>query len=1515
MIVHLLRFSEMRTLYLPSVVNGHHPISVNLPHSGTEVIMSIAAENGNWVLHVNETVIRNAEDLAGTVLRENSCYSVCTNTDEWILLYCTASNPTNGLFRYYALPDNQRILVGSAEDCQIRYCNSLIDDHVLSIYRSGSSYYVESCDAGPQTVPSLGYVNDMMIPRQLVVDIGGCVTILSLKILFGPDFIAVNMITGGVLVNLLPYEIPEFKMLSENQRVALLDTENTLFSSAPRSYYQEERKSIQVENPPQMPQEDDLPWYVMAGPSLTMSLGSLMASMLSVHNMLASGSPISGVIPSLLMSLTMVMGMAVWPGISRSIQTKRREEKQALADTDYMNYLQWLMAEINRLSLQQVNYANQNNPSLEECISTIYHMHPSLWERSERHDDFLDVMVGKGSKPLNVDFSYPERTHSSQISDSARAMYRIMEQEYMVENIPITVPFKESGVVGIAGQRWQVLNFIKALIIELTTLHNYHDLRLAFVYDEAEKETWNFTKWIPHTWDPQVGFRCVASSLEEVKRLNDYLSSRVQQGERKGHNQTHYIIIAASKSLAEKCSIITHIYDPDFCNNMTVISLYNHRKHLPKECRYVIDLLENQKAAILDYGNTSGQIQYCDNHISCVDDPEPLFVKMSNIHLGDIERVSELPTQFTMTEMCKVGRMEQIDLAKQWESSDPVNTLKAQIGIDSNGYPIYLDVHEKAHGPHGLIAGMTGSGKSEFIISYIASMAMSYSPEDVAFVLIDFKGGGMADIFKELPHTAGLITNLDGNELKRSFVAIESELQKRQRLFKAISEQKKISNIDIYKYQNLRRNDPTLKPLPHLVLISDEFAELKQQHRDFMEQLVRIARIGRSLGVHLILATQKPDGVVDDQIKSNVRFHVCLKVQDRNDSKTMIGRPDAADITNAGRFFFLVGNEEVFEYGQSPWSGATYIPSDSLIRNIGTQITVLDRQGFPLVREALSQKRKFGEAPEKQIDALVQYIGSVAGSMNKSAEKLWLTPLEGPEDVQVRTATEEISHEPYVLEPVVGMYDDLENQKHLPLAIPFTRGGNTLLYGAAGSGALEFINSMLMALLQNHSKEELNLYLVDYESGALAAFEKAPHTKNFATATGIGDAKKLVDEVTDILRQRKQLLQEYGGDFHNYIRTSGKSLPNVLLVIMNFQNLSETYMDIRNDISSLARQGTQYGVYVFLSGTTGNSIPYTMQPLFHNMYTLQQNNEDQYREILGKTGGITPAAFRGRGLTRINGTVCEFQTNIVFPQSENAFHDIQNFCIDLRGEEEFEAPIQEEILRYTWQDLLSQKYTVAPECLPVALSEKNGDVVNLSVYNQVATLVLYDPEAVSHYRGFLKLLRSSNVPLNYLGTENSMLHLGGWDAVRPPQFGKEILALWDEMLSRAKAAQDAKANNQPIPDFPRLVYIIDSVSTVMEWMEDEARTKLVSLLAGLTPGYHIHFILLDPSDRAPSLLGAAYLKRSIPFKQGLLLSKDPLCGVLFGADDSEPDESGYRLYNNGHIHSVQIIELGEEESL
>lgn len=220
-----------------------------------------------------------------------------------------------------------------------------------------------------------------------------------------------------------------------------------------------------------------------------------------------------------------------------------------------------------------------------------------------------------------------------------------------------------------------------------------------------------------------------------------------------------------------------------------------------------------------------------------------LVRKLSGIKL-DLSSTSEvLPSMLTFLEMYNVSKIEHLNIRTRWKENNPTVTLKAPVGVDTLGNLFYLDLHEKYQGPHGLVAGMTGSGKSEFIITYILSMAVNYHPDEVAFILIDYKGGGLAGAFEnkkkgiKLPHLAGTITNLDGASINRSLVSIQSELRKRQSIF---NEAKQISNegtMDIYKYQKLYREGIVTEPVPHLFIISDEFAELKTQQPDFMDQL------------------------------------------------------------------------------------------------------------------------------------------------------------------------------------------------------------------------------------------------------------------------------------------------------------------------------------------------------------------------------------------------------------------------------------------------------------------------------------------------------------------------------------------------------------------------------------------------------------------------------------------------------------------------------------------------------
>ena len=341
----------------------------------------------------------------------------------------------------------------------------------------------------------------------------------------------------------------------------------------------------------------------------------------------------------------------------------------------------------------------------------------------------------------------------------------------------------------------------------------------------------------------------------------------------------------------------------------------NEKYELPLGCDNVITLKNNSNGELI---RSELKDQVFDFEYRDIDDQLMINIslKLAPVFCEEISLENSLTKNITLFELFNILSAEDLDLDNRWRESEIYKSMSAPIGVKTKNEIVSLDLHEKAHGPHGLVAGTTGSGKSEILQTYILSMATLFHPYEVGFVIIDFKGGGMVNQFKDLPHLLGAITNIDGREIDRSLMSIKAELQKRQRLFA----ENDVNNIN--NYIKLYKAGKISTPIPHLILIVDEFAELKADQPEFMKELISTARIGRSLGVHLILATQKPAGQVNEQIWSNSRFKLCLKVQTKEDSNEVLKSPLAVEIKEPGRAYLQVGNNEVFELFQSAYSGA-----------------------------------------------------------------------------------------------------------------------------------------------------------------------------------------------------------------------------------------------------------------------------------------------------------------------------------------------------------------------------------------------------------------------------------------------------------------------------------------------------------------------------------------------------------------------------------------------------------------
>ena len=1171
------------------------------------------------------------------------------------------------LQKNYTLPQTSSVQVGGSSRCEIRWARLGEERELLSMKRTDAGVQVDRLD--PSSPWNL-YCNDVCV-YSTEAHAGDTLYCGGLRILIGPGTIRLCGAGAGLHCTLPAAGAPEEIALPVKPQ------HNSSFHIAPAAALLPVQDSIRVEPPPAeptMPQQGGALMSML--PGIMMALAMLITCMLSING--SGAANLTSMISSMVMVLCMVISCLV-PVFNRRRQKREMRRQQMKIEADYRAYLDKLEQTMKKECEAEVFNLKLRNPPLEGDVVSLAvpgggnrqvascamragkNGWSGLWERKPSDADYLQIAVGSGDlEPACRLICQPE----PQIGE-VPVLYRNMEEKVQkmprLENVPVTLDLRRNKLVGIVGKKREgVLRQALGMLVELATLHNYEDLRLAVIYNEKEMEFWRFASWIPHLWREDDSMRYLANDAGEIKflsqKLLEVLHQRSSQHSADGEQPTPwYVIVDADQRLGQRAEVIRELYQAKGDVGMTLIELCESEKLLPRNCGAILDVDHMQLS--LRRENTV-QEQMLKSMLDFRQDAEALFRNLSHIRLQNAEQKQKLETNLSFLDMLRVGNTEQLNIRRRWKESDPVHSLAVPLGQDGDGFPVMLDIHQKAHGPHGLVAGMTGSGKSELLISYILAMAVNFRPDEVSFILIDFKGGGMADVFRGLPHLAGSITNLDGNELRRSFLAIESELEHRQQIFQQTTRELQLNAVDIYKYQELYRQGRVAQPMPHLIIVSDEFAELRHQQGDFMEQLIRIARIGRSLGVHLILATQKPDGVVDEQIRSNTRYRICLKVQDKQDSQAVLERPDAAALTAAGRFYLKVGMNEIFELGQSGYTGTPYLPKAQYEPPRDDTVSLLDEQGRVILAAAPAVHTQTPDL--KQITAVLQKISQAAQDEKLEQHFIWAKPLE----VVHRTVSSEAAAEEMQVQ--VGSYDDLYNREHKSLRVSLGSSGGAVVYGMSGSGKSEFVSRVLMECMQAYSPKQIQFYLADADSGTLQAFENAGHTAYLAMPGEYSQYEEMLEKVNAQIEERRRLLQPFGGDRARYL-ASGQEMPLVLCVVHGSSGFfsgrnSDTLIEKLRDI---CRNGPKYGVCVLITAADSRSIHYSLSTLFRQVYVLKMANDDEYDNLLGRTRGIRPMDGLGRGLIRTaRGTetaVYEFQVDVPFAQADNPYQKLTEF--------------------------------------------------------------------------------------------------------------------------------------------------------------------------------------------------------------------------------------------------------------
>ena len=978
--------------------------------------------------------------------------------------------------------------------------------------------------------------------------------------------------------------------------------------------------------------------------NLFMSLLPSMGMMLTSGAMMMSSNGSGTMMIFSGVSAGMAIVTAVIGFFDNNKNYKKSVEKRI---TDYNNYIERKKEEISGLRIEE-----------KECLESIFldakneyelltHFSPNLFDRQYSDWDFLFVRIGTGLVPAKREIQH-RKQEKLELDDELQSLPEKIKEEYKyIESAPVVCDFRTADALCICGKESERFALFKNILFDICIRHFYSDVQIVLVCEQKNKDRISWLRFLPHLNNEIAGCRNIVCDDESKNKVFDYLYKELSQRQTKDEDVIHqpHIVVFLYDEYGFQRHPISKFVKQASKLGATFVFMTEEKTAAPSGCKFLIDATSNTNGRIIYTANSSSCMDFSFEEIN-IKSMRKMVEMLAPIYTEEISLESSLTKNISWFEMMNILLVDDLDLKTRWEKSLVYKSMAAPIGVTKNEY-VYLDLHDKAHGPHGLVAGTTGSGKSEILQTYILSIATLFHPYEVSFVIIDFKGGGMVNQFKHLPHLLGAITNIDGKEIDRSLKSIKAELQKRQRLFAEAG----VNHID--KYIKKYKANEVSTPIPHLVLIVDEFAELKAEQPDFMKELISAARIGRSLGVHLILATQKPSGQVDDQIWSNSRFKLCLKVQSVEDSNEVLKSPLAAEIKEPGRAYLQVGNNEVFELFQSAYSGAPEKMAESNIKEFSIyQVSETGKR-----TQVFSQKKKKNnDGNRNQLEAIVEHVHKYCVSENiEQLPNICLPPL--PEIIPQPEITDTGS-----LGIDIGLYDDPDNQVQASTYVD-VENKNTLIIGSSQYGKTNLLQSLIKSISTKTSPKESIFYILDFGSMVLKNFETLNHVGGVVTSSEDEKLKNLFKLLFEEINTRKEKLLSVGvSSFSSYLEAGYTDLPHIYLIVDNLTALTELYLEDDDSLLSIIREGVSFGISTIVANSQTSGIGYKYISNFANKIVLYCNDSNEYSSVFDHVL-VKPDEKAGRCILELDKRMLECQTYLAFEGEKeiDRVHQMRSF--------------------------------------------------------------------------------------------------------------------------------------------------------------------------------------------------------------------------------------------------------------
>ncbi|MFJ8508705.1 type VII secretion protein EccCa [Streptomyces avermitilis] len=974
--------------------------------------------------------------------------------------------------------------------------------------------------------------------------------------------------------------------------------------------------------------------------------GSIATSLLPVAGVMSSvvmmtvvrNSQFAG-LGAIILVVTIVGSMALVFSQRGKAQRTRRTQREA-----YLAYLEDLREELSKEERERRERAGVLNPP-PDALYDIVRDPARLWERRRVDGDFLRVRVGTGEMPVR-DLKVAQQG-SSVLTPPDQFMLNeasaLMSRFSTGTELPLTVPLDRVGNISVIGPREDTLRVARALLVQAAATHAPDDVAMALAVPGDRLADWEWAKWLPHLLDTEqfdgpVAARRIAPSTPQLARqIGPELRRRASFAAevRRGLSGKDAL------SMSSRLLVVTDGHGEDAVDlprpddavglrdmGVTVLHLLDQRVQEPGSVGVRITV-DGDRIVIEDLREAEPIGAHGTVDEVSVPFAEGLARMLAPMRLSAESMVdAPLTGPVDFAELLGIDDVAHLELDRLWAPRGERAFLRVPIGISDSREPVLLDLKESSElgmGPHGLCVGATGSGKSELLRTLVLALVATHPPEDLALVLVDYKGGATFAPFADLPHVAGVITNLENQAglVERVHASLAGEVKRRQQVLKDAG-----NVADIGHYAALRAEKrPDLDPLPHLFVVIDEFGELLTAKPDFIDLFLSIGRIGRSIGVHLLLSSQRIEGGKLKGLDTYLSYRLGLRTFSADESRTVLDTTDAFHLPPLPGFGYLKVDTSHYERFKASYvSGGYRGPVQRETEDTGP--LALEYQAFNTLGESQSSgpdepKMRRRETGPTEMGVLVEQIENADTA---PVRQIWLPPLPdaialdkvaGPLDVGARGM--QLAKRRGPLQVPLGVLDDptkqWQGQWYLDLTVA---GGHAAVIGGPQSGKTTLLRTLALSLSLTHTPQEVGIYGLDLVGGGLQALSGLPHVGGVAGRADRERAGRTIDSVRGMLNQREELFRIHHIDSLEQLRDlrAAGRLPElasteIVLLIDGFGALRDDFEELDDAVVDILKRGGGYGIHVVAGMLRWNDVRIATQSQFGTRVELRLNDPSE----------------------------------------------------------------------------------------------------------------------------------------------------------------------------------------------------------------------------------------------------------------------------------------------------------------